>query len=149
MSGELEARVRNRFVRILRQSWTILPLPLTVANKRTARRMGPRGQHFTEYAQLSVHRRPVRAAEAVRTVRADSTSHNQLIEKKGHTSVSQSLTPTTSNTRSPTWVFAYQLPLAFDPLKELAKVQYVTACPNGGGMFPPVFSQYQLVINGE
>ena len=44
---------------------------------------------------------------------------------------------TISNTCSLTWVIAYQLPLAFDPLKELAKVEYV-ACSNGSGTFPPL-----------
>ena len=45
-------RARKRFVRILRQSWTTLPLllppPLMVAYKRTARRMGPSARASTD-----------------------------------------------------------------------------------------------------
>jgi hypothetical protein len=39
-------RVRKRFVRILRPSWSTLPL-LMAANKRTARRMGPSARAST------------------------------------------------------------------------------------------------------
>src|SRR6267154_3450557 len=52
------------------------------------------------------------------------------------------LSLTISNTCSPSWVFAYQPPLAFDPLKELVqlgRVQYVIRhWQNTRGTFRPV-----------
>ena len=58
---------------------------------------------------------------------SDSSSHSEVKVPtrvtRGPHEASQTLFPTTSNTCYLTWVFAYQPPLAFDPLKDLGKLQ--------------------------
>jgi len=68
---------------------------------------------------LSVHRRPGYAERQGARQCTDSASHH--LPGRERRPVSLSLI--TSNICSPKWVFAYQPPLAFDPLKELSKVQ--------------------------
>ena len=76
----------------------------------------------------------VKAAEAVRSIITGGSGTAPGSVLAAPMTRGQPLLPTTSNTCSPTWVFVYQPPLAFDPPNELAKGQYLpVALSNGRG----------------